>query len=108
MKPASTAVFIRIFHRWSGLLLILFTGLKILSGFVIAGRIQLFGASAGYRIHYAAWIDVPLLFLFIMHAMYGLLKIVQGRITSKTAAFAVASISGVLLFLISLIFIYFI
>lgn len=87
MKPATPIQFVRSFHRWSGVLLILLIGLKMISGFNAAGQIQWMPVSLAYRLHYAVWIDIPLMFLFIAHAFYGLYKMVQTQKTNRVSLF---------------------
>lgn len=83
-----SARFIRAFHRWSGMLLIGFVALKILTGYTISGQIAPFSTEAGYRIHFSPWVDVPLLVLFVLHASYGVLKILLARnVKNRTGAF---------------------
>ncbi|HYA90511.1 MAG TPA: hypothetical protein VEK32_03325 [Thermodesulfobacteriota bacterium] len=58
------------FIRFSGPLLLILVGLKILSGYVLVGRIQ--GASWLSNLHLNRALDLLLLFVFIFHALYGL------------------------------------
>lgn len=58
------------FVRFSGPLLLVLVGLKILSGYVLVGRIQ--GASWLSNLHINRTLDLLLLFVFIFHALYGL------------------------------------
>jgi succinate dehydrogenase/fumarate reductase cytochrome b subunit len=57
------------FIRFSGPLLLLLVGLKILSGYSLVGRIQARWLSS---LHTNNTLDVLLLFVFIFHALYGL------------------------------------
>jgi len=57
------------FIRFSGPLLLILVGLKILSGYSLVGRIQ---ASWLSNLHVNKTLDVLLLFVFIFHALYGL------------------------------------
>jgi succinate dehydrogenase/fumarate reductase cytochrome b subunit len=57
------------FIRFSGPLLLILVGLKILSGYSLVGRIQ---ASWLSNLHINKTLDVLLLFVFIFHALYGL------------------------------------
>ena len=57
------------FIRFSGPLLLILVGLKILSGYSLVGRIQ---ASWLSNLHINKPIDLLLLFVFIFHALYGL------------------------------------
>jgi succinate dehydrogenase/fumarate reductase cytochrome b subunit len=58
------------FIRFSGPLLLILVGFKILSGYVLVGRIQ--GASWLSNLHINRTFDLVLLFVFIFHALYGL------------------------------------
>ena len=57
------------FVRFSGPLLLILVGLKILSGYSLVGRIQ---ASWLSNLHINKTLDLLLLFIFIFHALYGL------------------------------------
>jgi succinate dehydrogenase/fumarate reductase cytochrome b subunit len=58
------------FIRFSGPLLLILVGLKILSGYSLVGKIH--AASWLSSLHFSKALDLPLLFLFIFHALYGL------------------------------------
>lgn len=58
------------FVRFSGPLLLILVGLKILSGYSLVGRIQ--GVSWLSNLHINRTLDLLLLFVFIFHALYGL------------------------------------
>ena len=108
MKPTTPMRFIRVFHRWSGVLLIFIVGLKIVSGLSAAGQIMLLPVSGAYSLHLSAFLDTPLLFLFYFHALYGLFKIFQGKIQKKVLIFWFTNVIGLLLFAWSILVIYFI
>jgi succinate dehydrogenase/fumarate reductase cytochrome b subunit len=58
------------FLRFSGPLLLILVGLKILSGYALVGRInEVFWLST---LHENRILDLLLLFVFIFHALYGL------------------------------------
>ena len=57
------------FIRFSGPLLLIMVGLKILSGYSLVGRIQAPWLS---NLHINKTLDALLLFVFIFHALYGL------------------------------------
>ena len=106
MKRFTPIIFVRLFHRWSGILLIVFVGLKILSGYSVTGEMGIFSQKTAYRIHLADWVDGPLLFLFIFHSLYGLFKIVNQYLgKGRTTVFWVFTSLAVVLFLLALIFI---
>jgi succinate dehydrogenase/fumarate reductase cytochrome b subunit len=58
------------FIRFSGPLLLILVGLKILSGYSSIGKIQ--GIPWLSDLHFNKALDLFLLFLFIFHALYGL------------------------------------
>jgi succinate dehydrogenase/fumarate reductase cytochrome b subunit len=58
------------FIRFSGPLLLILVGLKILSGYSVVGKIQ--GISWLTDLHLNKTLDLLLLFVFIFHALYGL------------------------------------
>ncbi|MGZ3537366.1 MAG: hypothetical protein ACXVAB_04960 [Thermodesulfobacteriota bacterium] len=57
------------FIRFSGPLLFILVGLKILSGYALTGKIQ--GVSWLTDLHLSKSLDFSLIFLFIFHAFYG-------------------------------------
>jgi succinate dehydrogenase/fumarate reductase cytochrome b subunit len=99
MKETTPAVLIRTFHRWSGLLLILLVTAKLLSGFRLAGEIHFPGEIAANRLHFSRWIDVPLIFFFLFHSAYGILKVLMSKgIQKKARAFLAANLVAIVLF----------
>jgi succinate dehydrogenase/fumarate reductase cytochrome b subunit len=58
------------FIRFSGPVLLILVGLKILSGYAMVGKIE--GASWLSTLHTNRTFDFILLFLFVFHAFYGL------------------------------------
>ena len=58
------------FIRFSGPLLLIVVGLKILSGFALIGKVK--GAPWLSDLHLNSILDITLLFLFMFHAFYGL------------------------------------
>ena len=62
-----------LFHRISGLALILLIGIKIISGYALTGEIQLARTDTW---HVNKTIDVLILFLFIFHSLYGVRTII--------------------------------
>jgi succinate dehydrogenase/fumarate reductase cytochrome b subunit len=107
MKNFASVNFVRIFHRWSGILLIVFVGLKIVSGYSVAGDIDVLGHETAERIHFASWVDIPLLFLFVFHSCYGLLKILRQYFSGKqNLLFYIMTSLAIVLFVLAVIFIY--
>ncbi len=58
------------FLRFSGPLLLILVGLKILSGYVLVGRID--GVFWLSTLHENRALDLLLLFVFVFHGLYGL------------------------------------
>jgi succinate dehydrogenase/fumarate reductase cytochrome b subunit len=107
MKNITPVIFVRFFHRWSGILLIVFVGLKIVSGYVAAGNLEVLNQETAYRIHYALWVDLPLLFLFIFHSCYGIFKILKQYFSRKQhLLFYIMTLLALVLFVLAVIVIY--
>lgn len=64
-------MFVWVFHRVSGLLLIFLLALQVVSGYLQSGT------SALARLHNQAALNILLVFLLIFHAMYGLRTILM-------------------------------
>ena len=62
-------MFIWLFHRISGLVLVVLIGIKILSGYAVTGDINW---TSGDVLHTNRVIDVSILFLFVFHSLYGI------------------------------------
>ena len=109
MAKTQPGNFIQSFHKWSGIFLVLFVTLKIISGYIISGALAPFDISKAYLIHYAKWVDIPLLFLFIFHAIYGILKgVTKFRTRNKPSVFWLTTLLATVLFTIMIVFIYFV
>ena len=93
------------FIRFSGPLLLILVGLKIISGYTLVGRIA--GVSWLSNLHQNRAFDILLLFLFIFHTSYGLslFLIDLGMVKQEKSLFWVFTIIGILLF--SLCYVYF-
>ena len=98
MKETTPVQIIRPVHRWSGLLLILFVGIKMLSGLRLAGAVSFPGEAAARWMHFSRWVDVPFLLLFTVHAAYGILRLRMAAIRNKVRAFLVASAAALAVF----------
>ncbi len=59
-----------LFHRISGLILVVLVGLKIYSGYAMVGKAPQPAFLAG--VHMKPWLDVPLIFFVTFHVAYGL------------------------------------
>lgn len=89
------------FVRFSGPLLIILVGLKILSGYSLVGRIQ--GASWLSNLHINKTLDLLLLFVLIFHALYGirLFLIDLGMVKKEKILFWASTIISAGLFIVS-------
>jgi len=86
------------FVRFSGPLLVILIGLKILSGYSLVGRIQ--GGSWLSTLHTNRILDLVLLFVLIFHALYGLrlFLIDLGMVKKEKILFWASTIISVVLF----------
>jgi succinate dehydrogenase/fumarate reductase cytochrome b subunit len=94
------------FIRFSGPLLLVLVGLKILSGYSLVGK---FGESPWLSLlHQNHILDIVLLFLFIFHACYGLrlFLIDLGLAKQEKLLFWVFTLMGIGLFAISYFYFY--
>jgi succinate dehydrogenase/fumarate reductase cytochrome b subunit len=89
------------FIRFSGPLLLILVGLKILSGYALIGKTG--GGTWLSGLHENRPLDLLLLFLFIFHALYGLrlFLIDLGMIKQERILFWVFTVGSVGLFLLS-------
>ncbi len=65
-------MFVWVFHRISGLILILGMGFKIYSGFGVAGSFGEDVVPYWTALHSNLVVDLVVIFLFIYHSLYGL------------------------------------
>jgi succinate dehydrogenase/fumarate reductase cytochrome b subunit len=65
-------MFVWVFHRVSGLILILGMGFKIYTGFGTAGALGMDDVPYWTSLHGNLAIDLAVIFLFIYHSLYGL------------------------------------
>jgi hypothetical protein len=81
--------------------------MKIISGFTMTGHLSIFDQASGYKIHNTVFTDIPLLFIFLFHAAYGILKIyMPKRNEKKIRAFIITNILALLIFLAAMAAIY--
>ena len=92
------------FIRFSGPLLLILVGIKILSGYSLIGKVT--GVSWLPGLHENRTLDFLLLFLFIFHAFYGLrlFLIDLGMMKKEGTLFWISSMVGTGLFLLSYLF----
>ncbi len=90
-------MFVWVIHRVSGLILIALLVTKILTGFALSGRWGEDLAETCTLIHRSPFVDVPLLFMFSLHAMYGLRTIIVdlGARKREKLLFWAASAGGI-------------
>ena len=107
MNMKKPGVIIQWFHKWSGIPLIVLIVLKIISGYAGEGNVVFISPQTGYLIHASAWVDVPLLFLFILHAAYGILKnITRFETRNKPVVFWTTTILALIVFFVAVCFIF--
>jgi len=92
------------FIRFSGPVLLVLVGLKILSGYAVNGRIN--GMPWLSNLHHHRSLDLLLLFLFIFHALYGLrlFLIDFGMVKQEKLLFWTFTIMSVGLFVFSYLY----
>ena len=90
--------------RFSGPLLLILVGLKILSGYALVGRIE--GTSWLSTLHQNRILDILLLIGFIFHALYGLrlFLIDLGMMRYERLLFWTLSIISIVAFVFSYIY----
>ena len=89
------------FIRFTGPLLLLLVGLKIISGFALVGRMNGIPWLSG--LHQNGILDVLLLFVFIFHAFYGLrLFLVDlGMVKKEKVLFWISTVLSILALVLS-------
>jgi len=92
------------FIRFSGPLLLILVGLKILSGYSLVGRME--GNPWLSGLHQNRTLDILLLFLFIFHALYGLrlFLIDFGMMKREKLLFWIFTIMAIGIFILSYIY----
>jgi len=92
------------FIRFSGPLLLILVGLKILSGYSLVGKMD--GIPWLSELHQNRTLDILLLFVFIFHAFYGLrlFLIDLGMVKREKLLFWVFSITSAGLFVLAYIY----
>jgi succinate dehydrogenase/fumarate reductase cytochrome b subunit len=89
------------FIRFSGPLLLILVGLKILSGYALVGKME--RVSWLSSLHQNQTIDILLLFLFIFHAFYGvrLFLVDLGMVKQERRLFWGLTILSIVVFVFS-------
>ncbi len=92
------------FLRFSGPLLLVVVGLKLLSGYALTGKVTAPPWLSG--LHESRVLDVLLLFLFIYHALYGLrlFLIDLGMVKRESLLFWAATLVSTGLLVVSYVF----
>jgi succinate dehydrogenase/fumarate reductase cytochrome b subunit len=92
------------FIRFSGPLLLILVGLKILSGYALVGKIE--GNSFLSTLHQNRILDILLLVVFILHALYGLrlFLIDLGMMRHERLLFWTFSIISIVAFVFSYVY----
>jgi succinate dehydrogenase/fumarate reductase cytochrome b subunit len=92
------------FLRFSGPLLLLLVGLKILSGFALVGRLNGIPWLSG--LHQNRTLDILLLFLFVFHALYGLrlFLIDLGMVKREKVLFWTFTVLSIMTFIFSYVY----
>lgn len=94
-------MFVWLFHRVSGVALLVLMALKIITGLATAGRLGPQMQNSLGLWHQARVLDIPLLFFFLYHGLYGvrtmLLDLGVGR---EKTVFWLATVSASVVFLI--------
>jgi len=107
MKETTPLVLIRHFHRWSGLTLILLVAAKLISGFRLSGAIGFPSEAIANSMHFSHWVDIPLVFFFLFHAAYGVLKVLMARgVQKKVRAFVIANAIAFIIFVSCIVFVF--
>ncbi len=101
-------MFAWLMQRLSALMLIVFGGLKLYTGYAAVGKLP--GQKWAMRWHFgpqAAWIDIPLLIAVLIHTVYGLRVILTdlGLRREKATFWAASAVAG-LTFVVALGIIY--
>ena len=93
------------FIRFSGPLLLILVGLKILSGYALTGRIDLPSLT---DLHLNRTLDLLLLFGFIFHAFYGLrlFLIDLGWVKQEGLLFWIFTLLSIVTFVLSYVYLY--
>ena len=92
------------FLRFSGPVLLILVGLKILSGYALVGRIN--GIPWLLGLHQNRTLDILLLFVFIFHAFYGLrlFLIDLGMVKREGLLFWIFTVLSIGLFALSYVY----
>ena len=94
-------MFVWVFHRISGVILILLIGFKFLTGFGIDKQFGQESVEFWRALHNNTALNIILLFLFIYHSLYGLRTIIFDLgYKREKELFWLFSIAGMVLFIV--------
>ena len=92
-------MFVWIFHRVSGVILIVLIGFKIFTGYGILGRFGVNVIEIMRALHRSLALDLSLVFLFIFHALYGIRTcLIDLGFRGERIMFWMLTVLGVILF----------
>ena len=92
-------MFVWVFHRVSGLMLIVLIGLKIVTGYAFTGKWGDEVAQGFGTWHKSPWLDVPLFLLLLGHILYGVRTILADLgVKREKELFWAATALGVVLY----------
>jgi succinate dehydrogenase/fumarate reductase cytochrome b subunit len=93
-------MFVWIFHRVSGVLLIVLMGLKIYTGFGILGKYGEKAIEPMRALHHHVLVDSLIIGLFIYHALYGLRTcLIDLGLRGEKQLFWIFTVAGTILFI---------
>jgi succinate dehydrogenase/fumarate reductase cytochrome b subunit len=94
-------MFVWVFHRISGILLIIFIGMKFFTGFGLDKQFGQAKVEFFRPIHNNHPLDLILLFLFLFHSLYGMRTIIYDLgVKKERLLFWCATLTGLLLFFV--------
>lgn len=97
-------MFVWLFHRISGFILLVLVGIKILSGYGLTGELN-FPRSDFF--HTNGVIDIFIIFLFIFHSLYGVRTLlIDMGLKRERALFWASSAAALVIFIFSVYFVY--
>jgi succinate dehydrogenase cytochrome b556 subunit len=99
LPPPRNNMFVWIFHRISGVLLILLVGFQLVTGFYQASLSNAPSVQAMAALHKHAALNCLMVFLFIFHALYGLRTIAMDLgVKAERLLFWASTAVGLVLF----------
>lgn len=100
-------MFVWLFHRISGIILIALMAAQLLTGYLLGGKLDTEMKKAIANLHRSPLINSIVIFLFLYHALYGIRTIlVDLGIKKERELFWIFTIGGAILYLFILKLIY--